>query len=265
MWLLPSLNRRLRLLESLAAIRQAGCTTPGTVILGPGQRGDLEAVKAALPLGSWRVELQNAKDQHLSEVLNRFLATEPPRAWYGLLQDDMLVGGPQRWDTRLAASAGRCGMASTDDHWQANRRMAGIFVFGGDLLRAWGFWSPPGVRHMYMDNFWQDVGERCGNWMALLDIKARHVHSHNNTARGPKDATYTHSYSAYKLDGVRWEQYRRSPQYADLIERVKKLLADADDSHMEVGNEVHGPSRQCPAGDGGAESEVAAPLRVHDQ
>ena len=119
MWVLPSLNRPARLAFCLNAIRTAGCSTPGIVILGADQAADI----AGLPLpDGWTAVCQNANDKSLVAVMNRFVADYPNLAWYGFLQDDLDVRTPG-WDIRLIAAAGSYGMASSNDFFKAPQRM----------------------------------------------------------------------------------------------------------------------------------------------
>jgi len=138
MWFLPSLHRPARLAFCLNAIRTAGCSTPGKVILGADQAADIPGLP--LPDG-WTAVCQHPEDKSLVAVMNRFVKDHPDLAWYGFLQDDLHVRTPH-WDTLLIAAAGSCGMASCNDMFKAPARMTSATVYGGDLIRAFGFWCP---------------------------------------------------------------------------------------------------------------------------
>src|ERR1700688_2927736 len=105
MWMLPSLNRPARLAFCLNAIRTAGCTTPGMVILGADQAADIPYLP--LPDG-WTAVCQHRDDKSLVAVMNRFVRDYPDLAWYGFLQDDLHVKS-RDWDTRLIEAAGSSG------------------------------------------------------------------------------------------------------------------------------------------------------------
>lgn len=224
MWVLPSLNRPGRLATALAAIRSVGVSTPGIVILGPDQIEDRDRLVHVLPDG-WEIGCQNPDDRSLGEVMNRFFREVPDLAWYGLLQDDVIVK-TAGWDTELIRTAGPCGMASCDDGFVAPQRIAGAMLFGGDFLRAMGFWSLPGAAHCFQDDLWEEVGRQCDIWRVRMDIRAEHVNIFNG--RADADATYEHGYAHVAADRAIWEAYKASPEYTDLIRRVKALSTNVD-------------------------------------
>ena len=70
-------------------------------------------------------------------------------------------------------------------------RRPGI-VFGNDLIHgerlptqftvSWkvtktlGFFSPAGLKHMYIDNYWKDIGDRSNTLTYLEDVVVEHMH-----------------------------------------------------------------------------------------
>ena len=218
MWFLPSLHRPARLAFCLNAIRTAGCSTPGMVILGADQAGDIPGLP--LPDG-WTAVCQHPEDKSLVAVMNRFVKDHPDLAWYGFLQDDLHVRTPQ-WDTLLIAAAGSCGMASCNDMFKAPARMTSATVYGGDLIRAFGFWCPTELEHNFQDDFWEEVGQKCNNWVVLMDVVAEHLHAFIGKAEN--DATYQHGFEPINRDAAAWERYKASPAYGNLLARVAALV-----------------------------------------
>lgn len=222
MWCLASLNRIPSLRECLISMYGVGVSTPGKIILGPHQQADIPNVKP-VPKG-WTVECQHKDDKSLMDVMNRFVRDYPDLEWYGYIQDDLKFV-TRRWDTRLVEAAGNLGIASCNDLWRAPKRNTGACVFGGDLVRAWGFWGPPKLQHCYMDDFWEDSGRQCENWKVLMDVITPHRHFANPKNKAPMDATYKFSYAPGGEDMTEWKRYSSSQDYADLLARVKELNA----------------------------------------
>src|SRR5262249_28732295 len=136
-------------------------------------------------------------------------------------QDDLRIATP-RWDTTLTAVACPAGMASSNDLLHAPFRMTGAICFGGELIRAMGFWCPPQLEHCFQDNFWEDVGRRCDNWRVCEHVIAEHLHPHANKA--PMDDTYRHAYDRLESDRRAWESYQKSVDYIRLLARVRLAM-----------------------------------------
>ena len=221
MWFLPSLNRRERLAFCLNAIRTIGCSTPGIVVLGADQINDI----AGLPLpDGWKAVCQNPKDKSLVAVMNRFVEENPNLSWYGFLQDDLQVQ-TVGWDTKLIQAAGSTGMASCNDLFKAPTRMTSATVYGGDLIRAFGFWCPTELEHNFQDDFWEEVGRKCGNWTVLMEVVAEHQHAF--IGKAANDATYQHGFEPIERDKAAWDRYQASPAYGELLARVMALVGGA--------------------------------------
>lgn len=45
-----------------------------------------------------------------------------------------------------------------------------------DIVRTLGWMTPPGLRHMYLDNFWRDLGAAAGCLRYLPDVVVEHMH-----------------------------------------------------------------------------------------
>lgn len=228
MWVLPTTGRPAAaqaFLDSVAALGFAAPPTPGLVVVD----GDRDPAYRALRLPpGWRIEFREESAGFLA-CLNRAFAERPAEPWYGLLNDDFIVrtGG---WDHALIAAAGPLGFASCNDGWQADprnprKRMFGATMFGGDLLRALGWWSPPGMGHCYADDAWQAIAGALGNWTPCLDVMVEHRHVW--TGKSEKDATHEKAYSHLEADALLWERFKRQDLGA-AVERVRQALDKAD-------------------------------------
>lgn len=50
------------------------------------------------------------------------------------------------------------------------------FAVSESVARAVGFLSPPGLRHMYIDNYWRDIGKAAGVLTYLDGVVVEHMH-----------------------------------------------------------------------------------------
>ena len=221
MWFLPTFGRPERCQATLDSIAAAGSSDGIVIVDGDPSYGYLK-----LPPGWYQVFLD--RNLGLCGVLNYALENWPGLDWYGFLTDDCLVRTGD-FTEPLVAAAGRNGFANSADGWQAHRRAHGALVFGGDMLRALGFWVPPGLRHCFCDDFWEAIGHACQNWRYVPEVMVEHVHVGNGKAA--IDATYRKNYASMDADASAWAAIKRGTLPA-AIDRVKALRrpADVDDA-----------------------------------
>jgi hypothetical protein len=222
MWVLPTLGRPEICQRALDSIIAVGCTTGGMVVVD----GDPDPRYRELRLPPGWIRLENAHNRGLLDTLNWAFRTHPDEPWYGLLNDDFVIRTPG-WDARLVAAAGALGFASSNDLWQAGQpapgraggRMCGALAFGGNMLRALGWWTPPGLFHCFADDAWEEIATSLGNRQYLRDVIVEHWHADNGKAE--RDATYRHAYGRLEADRLVWMEFQRESM-PGAIERVAR-------------------------------------------
>jgi hypothetical protein len=194
MWVVPTYGRPDRCQDLLDSITAVGCATPGLVVVdGDGS----EAYRSLRLPNGWQIERLLDKRRGLLATLNHVFETHRDEPWYGFLNDDFIVHTPG-WDRTLIAAAGSRGMANSNDGWQGNKRMCGALVFGGELLRALGWWAPPGLWHCFADDIWEAIGREVNNWKYCGNVLVEHRHHLNG--RAANDATYAVGYAKFADD-----------------------------------------------------------------
>lgn len=111
------------------------------------------------------------------------------------------------------------------------------FVYGNDLLRgavlptqvamtsdivqALGYMAPPGLRHLWCDNFWFDLGHGIGRITYLPDVIVEHLHP--AAGKGDWDAGYleVNAEEANDADRAAYQRWIETQKDTD----VAKLLA----------------------------------------
>ena len=223
MWVLPSLNRVEQLKRLLARLRETGVSTPGLVLLGPHQQPDLAGLD--LPAG-WRAICQDEADASLAPAMNRVFRDHPGCEWYGILADDNWPETPG-WDRVLVDAALAAGMAYANDRWQAPKHMRGAIAFHGDLLRAFGWWYPPCVKHSFADDFWEGIARRFGCSRYLPDVVVEHRHPLHDHRVAP-DETYTRQFAWLEKDRAAFGEFMRSHDYSAICARVAARFPSAE-------------------------------------
>src|ERR1043165_4666319 len=226
MWLLPSRERPANLARFFDAYKKTGATTPGLVLLGPadGERFDYPS----LPFGwSYVVCARDTQGEKIAEVWPQIESC----TWFGLIGDDCVPETPG-WDRRLVDSLDGANIVSCDDGWLAPARLGNCWVMSGDLVRNVGYIFAPRMRHLYVDDLWEEIGRGAQCWTVLMDVKV--AHRHVLTGEAPADATHRAVYGADRSDPSRgmwpgdteafeaWKEFDR----AHVIAEVVKLRQD---------------------------------------
>ena len=179
MWCMPSRNRPEKCRAMLSDMVARGMTAEGVIGIDDDDP-QIEAYRALpLPPG-WTVMEVHNEHGGAGESWRQAYARFPGKPWYGVVADDMSIE-TDGFESALVQAAGAWGIASSNDDWQSNAdvmkgRMHGVAVFGGEFLRALGYWAPPGFRHLYLDDLWESLGRTLGNWRTLMDVVTPHHH-----------------------------------------------------------------------------------------
>lgn len=90
-----------------------------------------------------------------------------------------------------------------------------VFI-SSDIIDKLGFMVPPGMIHLYFDNFWLDFGLALGRITYLPDVIIEHMHP--SVGKATQDAGYTEVNAAemYEHDRKAYEAYCAGPFKEDL-------------------------------------------------
>lgn len=220
MFFLPTWRRPERCQKTLDACIATNVKSPGIVIV----QGDQEGYEnLRLPDGWTRVSL--AENLGCLGALRWAFKEFPDLDWYGFLTDDQ-IPTTEGWDTAIVEMAGNHKIASTHDGWQAPKRMHGATVWGGDLLRAAGFWVPDGFFHWYgLDDVWETIGRDMTIWATISEHVVQHCHHGNHRAK--RDHVYELADSKQAEDAARWQEWlakERYPTYQKIAPTIGRTL-----------------------------------------
>lgn len=142
----------------------------------------------------------------------------------GFMGDDHRVQTPG-WDTELMKSAGPWGVAYGDD-LNMGERLPTAVVMATNITRALGYMAPPDLGHLYVDNFWRDLGERLGALAYRDDIVIEHMHP--TVGKSEWDAQYrrVNSSARYMEDEAAWSEFRDLGGLDAAVARVKTMRGD---------------------------------------
>jgi hypothetical protein len=137
----------------------------------------------------------------------------------GFMGDDHRIRTPG-WDAELMKSAGPVGVAYADDLNDAVDLPTSV-VLGANIVRRLGYMAPPALGHLYVDNFWRELGLSLGRLDYRPDVVIEHMHP--TTGKAEWDAQYerVNSDAQFDRDEAAWVAYREHA-LAVAVHRIKR-------------------------------------------
>lgn len=91
-----------------------------------------------------------------------------------------------------------------------------------DIVKALGFMAPPTLRHLYVDNFWRDLGLAAGCLRYLPEVIVEHRHPVARKAEWDEGYQRVNSQEMYRSDAQAYADYGRDQFQAD-VAKVRAL------------------------------------------
>lgn len=125
-----------------------------------------------------------------------------------------------RWDTRLMEAAGK-GIAYGND-LNMGRKLPTAVVMHVDIVRALGRMAPPALAHLYVDNYWLELGRALDQITYLDNVVIEHMHP--SIGKGPDDEQYrrVNSPEQFKADGEAWRTWRDAGGLDADVEAIRR-------------------------------------------
>jgi hypothetical protein len=183
LWLLPTRHRIEKLRAFLTRARETGLSTEIVLLVQEDEFNELadeyNAIRAEFRVGLYQThgEGMAIKCQEYYEFATGEGVNQDYFQWLGILADDLIPHTPG-WDIELISRLNGWNFVSPDDLWQSpNRIGGGGIAFSGDLLRAIGYFAPPGLRHLYWDDVLETIGRDMGVWHYVPKVVIEHKHA----------------------------------------------------------------------------------------
>lgn len=91
-----------------------------------------------------------------------------------------------------------------------------------DIVRALGHMAPPGLTHLFVDDYWRDLGRSADCLRYLPDVVVEHMHPVAGKAEWSEGHRRVNAPAMYQADSDVYMDYRRTRFYAD-VAAVKAL------------------------------------------
>lgn len=121
------------------------------------------------------------------------------------------------WDSRLVEPLKNFPGVSFGNDLLKKGDLPTAAMMTSQIVKKLGFFSPPILKHFYLDNFWKDLGLALNNLNYLDDVIIEHMHP---VAKKSKlDATYSHAWAVLEEDSENYKIYKET-QFALDIKKI---------------------------------------------
>lgn len=133
------------------------------------------------------------------------------------------------WDRRFAETLydRGYGVVYGDDLFQHDRLPTAVAV-SSNIVQALGYMVPPGLIHMYMDNFWYDLGAQLGCLRYLPDVVIEHIHPLAGKVEWDSGYREANAPSMYAHDQQAYANWAVEESY-EALKRVRKAITPVFD------------------------------------
>lgn len=125
------------------------------------------------------------------------------------------------WDREVAEAAGDKGIVYGNDLLQRENLATAVFITS-NIVKELGFYVPEGMVHMFLDNFWGELGRRSKTLTYLPDTIIEHMHFSNGKSEGDDTYRATNNGEMMSSDEVRYKDWLEDRADHD-AEKVKAL------------------------------------------
>jgi len=122
------------------------------------------------------------------------------------------------WDQKLihALDEVGTGIAYGDDLLQGENLPTAV-AMSGDIVRALGGMVPQGFIHLYLDNFWMQLGKDLKSFIYLPEVIIEHLHPIAGKAEWDESYRAVNAEEVYSADAKAFDEYINSQAYQDLL------------------------------------------------
>lgn len=141
--------------------------------------------------------------------------------FFTFIGDDHRFKTPD-WDVTLMRAIGsRPGLAYGNDLLQGVNLPTAVMMSAA-IVRSLGGMVPPKMRHLYLDNFWKQLGEDLKNLSYLPSVIIEHLHPMAGKAEWDEGYRAVNAREVYSFDALMFDNYIKSEDYAVLLKNLKQ-------------------------------------------
>lgn len=145
----------------------------------------------------------------------------------GFMGDDHLPR-TRGWDDRIldALDSLEPRVVYGNDLFQGPNLPTAVFM-QSRMIKAMGVMAPQVMRHLYLDNFWKELGERLSGLVYLDDVIIEHLHPAAGKAAMDDGYRRVNASEADRADREAWVRYRDGDLFEAALRAVRKEYGHA--------------------------------------
>lgn len=89
------------------------------------------------------------------------------------------------------------------------------------MIKVMEMMAPPVMRHLYLDNFWKELGEALGGLVYRPDVIIEHLHPVNGKAEWDERYRVVNAPERDQNDRRAWLEYRHDGRFDSLVRRIR--------------------------------------------
>jgi glycosyltransferase involved in cell wall biosynthesis len=223
--IVPSRGRPANVAELIVAWRQTRSYADLLIVVDDDDE-TLEEYRAAVDGAPSWVRFEVAPRKRLGPTLNDFaLKNADDYDIIGFMGDDHR---PRtfRFDTRFAggiAALGGVGITYGNDYIQGVNLPTAVWM-SSCIIETLGFMVPPGMIHLYLDDFWKALGMRLQRLAYLNDVIIEHMHPVAGKAQWDERYAEVNSGEMYENDGRLFQEYLQTRLAVDAQKIVESCV-----------------------------------------
>lgn len=118
------------------------------------------------------------------------------------------------------------GLVWGDDLLQGDRIPTQV-AMTSDIVGALGWMAPPPLTHLYVDNFWKDLGTQAGCLRYLPDVVVEHMHPVAGKADWDEGHQRVNAPEMYGKDAAAYQRFVDAGHFAAAVTAVRALRGAA--------------------------------------
>ena len=172
----------------------------------------------------YNVNYRQANRSYIGDIINQ-VSKDEIYDYYAFIGDDhrfRTKGWDQLAIETIEKKGNGWGIVYGNDLLQGEK-LATAAIVSGNIVRALGYMSLPGLHHLYIDNFWMEIGRGIDRLFYVPEIVIEHMHF--SVGKSEKDDLYAqvNSPEMYSHDSQIFSEWARNYKQED-IERIKKKI-----------------------------------------
>lgn len=158
----------------------------------------------------------------LNEGAQRALAFEPLIRVLGFIGDDHRFR-TKGWDEIFLDHIRRNNVAMMYAHDGARSDIPTQIFVTPNVVHALGWFAPPMLKHLYVDDAWRAIGESTETLFLFKDVLVEHMHPAWGKAESDAGYERVNSREMYDADAQAFNEWRHSGEYREAVMRVMNL------------------------------------------